>query len=551
MDLTVQGILRSELLEEAKVVAGEGGSDNKIMGITIMEAPDIANWIKGGEFILTSLYTLNTLDKEVLNKMIEGLKEKNVSAIGFKRRKKEEIIPKILIELGNRYNIPIIQLPTKVPFLDIMNPVMANIFNRQMVILKHYKEVHNKFTKLALANKELNTIIDTLSELLKNPVSVYDRKGKCIYSTDDRLNNYEILEKIQEIKADLPKDLQYSRQKVKYTGFDNIVANQVIVSVKTVNNLKIYLVISEINRELEELDYITIEHAATVISFDLVKQFSIAQVEKKFESDFIDDLINGNIKGEDELYQKANLIGLDTKHRYIICSLNMSPTNNKTILVDNNKKLKIQSILYEAVNEYFDKAFVGSRSNKVTILCDIESFIENDVEPSKNIKKILRKIQGKVNSKFASIIITAGVSNVANSISRVVEHYEESIEALELGELMFNRGSITSFDELGILRLLCKVEKQINLKNYIPKELIELLEYDKSNNSDLLYTLETFINLGCNASKAAKEMYMHYKTIMYRLDKIKTITDLDVGDHEKMLEIQIGLKILKILNNKN
>lgn len=550
MDLTVQGILKTELLEEAKVIAGNSGTENIITGITIMEAPDIADWIKGGELILTSLYTLNTFDIESLENIIKSLNRKNISAIAFKKRKSDEVVPNILLELGNKYNIPIILLPTKIAFLDIMNPLMATIFNKQMIILKHYKEVHNKFTSLVLENKELDTIVDTLSELLKNPVSVYDRKHKLIYSNDKRLDNYEVLENISHDEIDNTKEHKYPKQKVKLENVEDIEVNQIIVPVTTINNLKIYLKIYELYRELKELDYITIEHAVTVISFDLVKQFSISQVEKRFESDLIDDLINDKVRNDEELYQKANYIGLNTNNKHVIVSLEVNSSDDEIYLNDNSIQLKIQNLLYDTINDCLPKCFIRIRSSKITILCDVESWLNDNISPITNIKKILRQIQNIMSSKVDNIVITAGISNILCSIFNIVEHYKESLEALELGELIYNKGSITSFDELGILRLLCKLEKDTNLENYIPNELMALKSYDDENNSNLLNTLENFINYGCNASKAAKSMYIHYKTIMYRLDKIKNIADIDTSDTEKMLEIQVGLKILKIINKK-
>lgn len=547
MELTVNGLIKNELLKNSQVIAGDKGLYKKIMGITIMEAPDIAEWLKGGELILTSLYTLNTLDENVQGNILQRLNEKNISAIGFKRRKKDELIPQILIDLGNKYNIPIILIPTEVPFLDIMNPVMAEIFNRQMIQLKHYKEVHDKFTALALENRDLKTIVNTLSDLVRNPVAIYDKKFNCIYSSNMDIITFDILEETYHMSVETSKELKCSSQRVRYNKLNNLETNQIVVSIKTINNIQIYLVVSEINRTLEELDYITIENAVTVICLEMVKQFSISEVEKKLESDLIDDLLQGNLRKSGELLQRASILGLDISHKYVVCSMKVTSKSRDLKSDYKYNDMKIQQIIYEAINKHIDKCFIRIRNDNITLLIDVDQYTDSREDINCKIKINMSKIQDYVRNSNKNFKIALGISTIIDSIYNIDNAYKESRKALDIGMSMYDKECITTFDELGILRLLYEVENKVDLMSFIPNEIKKIIEYDKKNNSDLLNTMHVFLSNGTNASQTAKAMYMHYKTIMYRLDKIKTITGIEFNDSEKMLEMQVGLKILNII----
>jgi PucR family transcriptional regulator, purine catabolism regulatory protein len=547
MELTVNGLIKNELLKNSQVIAGNKGLYKKIMGITIMEAPDIAEWLKGGEFILTSLYTLNTLDENVQGNILQKLNEKNISAIGFKRRKKDELIPQILIDLGNKYNIPIILIPTEVPFLDIMNPVMAEIFNRQMIQLKHYKEVHDKFTALALENRDLETIVNTLSDLVRNPVVIYDKKFNCIYSSNMDIITFDILEETYHMSVETSKELKCSNQRVRYNKLNNLETNQIVVSIKTINNIQIYLVVSEVDRSLEELDYITIENAVTVICLEMVKQFSISEVEKKLESDLIDDLLQGNLRKSGELLQRASILGLDISHKYVVCSMKVTSKSDALKLGYKYNDMKIQHIIYEAINEYIDKCFIRTRNDNITLLIDVEQYMDSIEDIRCKIKIKMSNIQEYIRNSNKNIKVALGISNIIDSIYNVDNAYKESRKALDIGMSMYDKECITTFEELGILRLLYEIENKVDLMNFVPNEIKKLIEYDKKNNSDLLNTLYVFLSNGTNASQTAKAMYMHYKTIMYRLEKIRIITGIEFNDSEKLLEIQVGLKILNII----
>ena len=133
MELKVSDLLAMEPLKDAEVLGGRNYTHNAIEGVTIMEGPDIAEWIKGGEVILTSLYSIRNFDEKELKEFIAKLAEKRVSALIIKVSSEE--ISSQLIEAGEKFRMPIIHLPKEVPFVDVMYPIMGELFNNQVIKL--------------------------------------------------------------------------------------------------------------------------------------------------------------------------------------------------------------------------------------------------------------------------------------------------------------------------------------------------------------------------------------------------------------------------------
>ena len=98
MDLKVKDLLAMEPLKDAEVLGGQQYTHNLIEGVTIMEGPDIADWIKGGEVILTSLYSIQDFDEKELREFTAKLAEKRVSALIIKKPNEE--ISDQLIQAG-------------------------------------------------------------------------------------------------------------------------------------------------------------------------------------------------------------------------------------------------------------------------------------------------------------------------------------------------------------------------------------------------------------------------------------------------------------------
>lgn len=86
-------------------------------------------------------------------------------------------------------------MPREVPFVDVTYPVMKELFNKQVEKLSYYKEMHDRFTALALADEGLEAITTSLEELIGNPVAIYDRNFNCISCTDSKTIQFISLDK--------------------------------------------------------------------------------------------------------------------------------------------------------------------------------------------------------------------------------------------------------------------------------------------------------------------------------------------------------------------
>lgn len=68
-----------------------------------------------------------------------------------------------------------------------------------------------------------------------------------------------------------------------------------------------------------------------------------------------------------------------------------------------------------------------------------------------------------------------------------------------------------------------------------------LREHDRARGSDLVRTLKTYFATGTNASEAADRLFLHRNSMLYRLERIKALTGLDLKDDRVALALQLGL----------
>ena len=104
-------------------------------------------------------------------------------------------------------------------------------------------------------------------------------------------------------------------------------------------------------------------------------------------------------------------------------------------------------------------------------------------------------------------------------------------------------GYATSVSPLTAGYILCElIYDSPNAKLALIQRIKPLLAYDEEHNTQLLYTLETYFNNCQNSVKTSKALFIHRNTLLYRLDRIAEILDLNYNDSEQMLTFQLALK---------
>ncbi|MCO5385994.1 MAG: PucR family transcriptional regulator ligand-binding domain-containing protein [Desulfosporosinus sp.] len=541
MEITVRDIMEIGPLREAKLLAGKHRADNIVKGITIIEVPDIVDWLSGGEILLTSLYNVRN---EIMSfrDYIRMMAQREVSALIIKTGRVVEEIPQEIIQAGDEFGLPIIELGREVKFVDVMYPVMAELFNKEVSKLQYYKQVQDHFTELVIAGEGLEGISRVLEELIGNPVIIYDKEYKAMAATDHSVTTFgEVQDSTQ--RENLNEKFYYYRQEVVFPDLNNITATQVVIPIQQLNQINAYLVVVEINKRLTDIEYIILENASTVISLELVKRFAISEVERRFKNDLLDSLISGNILIETAL-ERASIIGWDLKGPYCIVLMEFLDIND--YLTGKKQRTnfitEVGSTVANVINEY-TKHFMRISSDSLYVLWPTQGKSEAPVVA--DIKKASLKISALFAKKYPKMHISTGVGSIAVNIKDIADSYREAKNAINIGRIM--NEAFISFSELGIMRMLCQLGVTNDLTEFVPKSINNLILYDKENKTNLLNTFEVFLKNNSNATHTAKELFIHYKTILYRLEKIREISGIDFSNHKDRLEAELGLKIVSLL----
>jgi DNA-binding PucR family transcriptional regulator len=105
---------------------------------------------------------------------------------------------------------------------------------------------------------------------------------------------------------------------------------------------------------------------------------------------------------------------------------------------------------------------------------------------------------------------------------------------------------VLAFDETGAYRLLLSQDPN-ELQRFYDETIAPLATYDEQYETDLVATVEAFLDADGNVAATSQRLFTHRHTVRYRLDRVRELTELDVGSSDGREKLSLGLKAMRVL----
>ncbi|MDR2817623.1 MAG: helix-turn-helix domain-containing protein [Oscillospiraceae bacterium] len=176
--------------------------------------------------------------------------------------------------------------------------------------------------------------------------------------------------------------------------------------------------------------------------------------------------------------------------------------------------------------------------NEIVIVKEIKPGLE-----AKDFEKLARSIVDTLSGEFYTKVVV-GIGKVVSGIKEVARSFREAQSAIDIGKVFDTEKPIVNYDNLGIARLIYQLPPtlcEMYLKEVFKRGSIEGLEYET------LFTIQKFFENNLNVSETARNLFVHRNTLVYRLEKIKKMTGLDLREFEHAIVFKVALMVKKYL----
>jgi len=251
--------------------------------------------------------------------------------------------------------------------------------------------------------------------------------------------------------------------------------------------------------------------------------------EKYDKVSFVKNIILDNILPSD-IYIKSNELHFSEEFRAVIVIKfqGSSPTPPYEI---------VQNLVTDKTKDYV----IGISEQDIVIVKEVTS-----QTTASDIEALAREMMAQI-TKEHQVKLLVGISSIVENLKDLARAYKEARISLEVGKVFDIEKPIMCYENLGIGRLIYQLPTtlcEIFLGEVFKKGSLESLD------RETLMTVQSFFENNLNVSETSRKLFVHRNTLVYRLEKIRKLTGLDLREFDHAVTFKVALMVKKYLTSK-
>jgi sugar diacid utilization regulator len=415
----------------------------------------------------------------------------------------------------------------------------------QAFVLEASEQIHGQLTRVVLEDAGLLAIAEALTRVLRGSVVIVDMAGNPLGTSE-----------YDDIPAVLPPALRENRavaarigalltgqEPRAVSGADDPALEHrafvapILIGREPVGRLWVLGVVED----LGALERRALEHGATVIALELLKQRTAAEVEARLRGELLDDLLSERLLDTQSLHARASHLDLDLSLPYAALVIGFDPPPGVGLGDRSGRGHQVVSLAYSVVRRANAAALTGTdRDGRVVLL------LADPGSGGATAVTIADTIRREAHYLLPATTVSVAIGPAAVGQPGYLRSYRIARGALELA-----RGTTADrtlrVDALGLHGLLLSVERLDELVAFAACQLGPLRVYDARRGSDLVATLRTYLAHGCRTAETAVALVVHPNTVAYRIRRIQAVLGVDLAQPTAQLELQLALIVSEIV----
>ena len=358
----------------------------------------------------------------------------------------------------------------------------------------------------SMSNRLFQGVIHQMKDAVDRVIGVIDENGVIIACSE--------LQRIGEQKRDIREELSYAGEALLFDGF----TYRPIGNTTRIENIVF----------VEGEDKLA-DRISSVLAISLANIKNLYD-EKYDKCSFIKNIILDNILPSD-IYMKSKELRFNSEELRVIYLVKFS---GKTDMMPYEM---MQSMFPDKNRDYV----ISVGEHDIVLVHELKSNYT-----VKDIEKLAVSVSETLSSEFYCRV-SIGISTVVDNIKDLAQAYKEAQIAIEVGKVFDTEKNIVSYENLGIGRLIYQLPTtlcDIFLQEVFKKGSLESLD------RETLMTVQCFFENNLNVSETSRKLFVHRNTLVYRLEKIRKITGLDLREFEHAITFKVALMVKKYLTSK-
>ncbi|MBI5301536.1 MAG: helix-turn-helix domain-containing protein [Chloroflexi bacterium] len=524
--ITIRELISLGLPAETRVIAGHAQLDRPVTWVVVTPANDSTLRLAAGDFVfLVPPYP------DDLAQRLARLADLRVACIAVLGE------PTVAMPVA----IPVVVLPHSADVRRIERIALSLLIERSAGLEQRAAHLYQRLTVLIAENTGLDAMAALIRETTGKSVLIQDKRLATLAASfaPDLDARREDIATWAGAMSNLPEEWrdrkraaqnqEVAQQSLALDHLARLVAPIVVMGVA-----RGFLSLIATEDALTQFDHAAAEQSAAACALEMAKAKAVSEAEKRVRGSFIDALLSGSLA-------PPEAASWARRNRY-------DPEGLHTVLVaDWLKKAhpshrRLETMVREVTNRHEHGALVQMRENEVVVLARLDA--RQGVESARRLAANIRR---RASAEFPNDPLAMGIGRAAEALIGLRDSYREARQAQTMARRLAEPNALY-FGELNVYRLLFQLEDNPELATFADEVLGKLIEYDREQGTDLVQTLAAYFTHKGNLSQTAEALFVHRNTLLYRMERIKEISGLDLDNPETRFNIQLALRAHRLLS---
>lgn len=513
--ITVRDVLRLALPTGTAVVAGATGLTHNVTWVVTQRAtPPVFVNLRGGELALISIAAAQEIDDQMtLTTLIERLARVPIAAIAAMGD-----VPDTARSAADTARVPLLSLPESTNLREVEREVQRLVSDYEAQLERRAAQLGNALTQASLAGAGLPALLDLLAQ-----------------RTGQALGCYTAIGEVRALKGRGSARVALQTLRPTAAGAQTQLGQSIWVQPLGAGSDRLgFLAIA--GPALDDWDRLATQQGAAAIALELAKEQAVLAAEERLRGDFVQAVLMSPTADMEALIRRGQELGYDLRkpHAAVLCAAPPALANGTT---DEATAARVAAALSTHLSALNIAAPTMRRNDGA--LCYLP------ISEETRARELAERLRARIINDVPNVTLALGKE--APSAAAWSRSLREAEQAQMIGQQLLDNSRVFDFGDLGVYRLLLLLRESPELWEFYRVTLATLADYDRKQRAELLKTLDAFFTGLGNLARTAELLHVHRNTLLYRLDRIKKISGLDLDDAEDRLALWIALKAHRVL----
>jgi purine catabolism regulator len=488
------------------------------------------NWV--------SLSTENAHPGDLILLPIEELNENNLDIAHLRQAAALLCIgapPRSLQIVENDFPIAVIEDVGDIRSVERL--LLTLLINQRALLMERGVRIHAQLSQLAAQGEGLDGLVEAMASISGHGALVQDKRLGILAQQpssgllgiwDEVIDLLSNLEHLPEALRD--RKLAARQNTALYQELPGNLA-RLIIPITVAEVARGYLSLVSLAGELDALDQLVAEQGSLVCAIEMARTKAVRETEKRLKGDLLTALTQENLSPRDARLW-AQTMGLDMGMAHTALRFAWDAPSPPS-------RRRLETLVNGELARHAFKAILSQMGTEVICFCQVQP---NEARPAAAIELGRGVIQQALREN-PDVPARCGIGTPAGDLSEWRVSFRQAGQALDMARRLGENKPLY-FPDLSVYRLLLQIEHNPELIAFQEEILGPLLAYD--GGLELIRTLEAYFEHNGNLSQTAEGLFIHRNTLIYRMERIAGITNLDLDKPETRLAVQLALHIYRM-----